>query len=63
MFNLQLLQEVFVNDNVKLLALHVLGWNMNKVYAYLDTSEVLGAIYYIVCICFLHFLFYLKRSL
>lgn len=55
MFIIQLLQEVFVNDNVKLLALHVLGWNMNKVYAYLDVSEVLGANYYIVCICFLHF--------
>lgn len=50
MFSIQLLQEMFVNDNVKLLALHVLGWNMNKVYAYLDRSEVLGAIYYIHCV-------------
>lgn len=55
MFSIQLLQEMFVNDNVIIIALHVLGWNMNKVYAYLDRSQVLGAIYYIVCICFLHF--------
>lgn len=55
MFNLQLLQKVFVNDNVNIIALHVLGWNINKVYVYLDISEVLGAIFYIVCICFLHF--------
>lgn len=50
MFNLQLLQEVFVNDNVKLLALHVLGWNINKVYAYLDISEVLNWCHLLHCV-------------
>lgn len=54
MFNLQLLQEMFVNDNVNIIALHVLGWNMNKVYVYLDRSEVLGAIYYIHFVYMFH---------
>lgn len=46
---------MFVNDivNILVIALHVLGWNIN-VYAYLDRSDVLGAVYYIVCIIMFH---------
>lgn len=48
---------MFVNDNVIIIVLYVLGWNMNKVYAYLDILEVFGVIYYIVCI----YVFYILK--
>lgn len=48
---------MFVNDNVKLLVLYVLGWNISKFYAYLDRLEVFNWCYLLYCV-YMFFIFW-----